>query len=138
MKQAKRLYRTLHIVTFTLLIFAALILFTTKERILRWFTNEEGVLSLTLQIIWLNCIILFPDSYKGMIRGTIKGLGLQQKVVLINLFGHWCLNLSLLLILGFYFKLGIFGFWFAKLVLELFLNCAYLRVVIQADWKLIS
>lgn len=75
-KKAKRLYRTLHIVTFTLLTFAALILFATKEKILRWFTNEESVLSLALHIIWLNCIILFPDSYKGMIRGTIKGLGL--------------------------------------------------------------
>jgi Na+-driven multidrug efflux pump len=90
-------------VTFGLLSFIAIILFVTKETVLKSFTNDEGVLSLTMCIIWLNCLIVIPDSYKGMIRGIIKGLGLQEKCVVINLIGHWGINLSLLFILGFYF-----------------------------------
>ena len=65
-----------------------------------------------------------------MIRGTIKGLGLQENLVILNLSGHWCLNLTLMLLLGFYFELGLFGFWLSKLALEIFLNIVYLMLVI--------
>ena len=75
-------------------------------------------------------MIVIPDSYKGMIRGTIKGLGLQENLVILNLSGHWCLNLTLMLLLGFYFELGLFGFWLSKLALEIFLNIVYLMLVI--------
>jgi len=43
-----------------------------------------------------------------------------------------------MIILGFYFQLGILGFWYSKLALELFLNTAYLTILTQADWELIS
>lgn len=102
-KQARKIYKTLHIVTFSLLSFAACVLFATKEKIILSFTNDTSVLNLTLRIVWLNCLIVIPDSYKGMIRGTIKGLGLQENLVILNLSGHWCLNLTLMLLLGFYF-----------------------------------
>ena len=75
-------------------------------------------------------MIVIPDSYKGMIRGTIKGLGLQENLVILNLSGHWCLNLTLMLLLGFYFELGLFGFWLSKLALEIFLNIVCLMLVI--------
>ena len=78
----------------------------------------------------MNCLIVIPDSYKGMTRGTIKGLGLQDYLVILNLSGHWFLNLSLMLFLGFYFKLGILGFWLSKLALEIFLNIVYFILVI--------
>ena len=52
--------------------------------------------------------------------------------------GHWFLNLTFMIILGFYFQLGILGFWYSKLALELFLNTAYLTILTQADWELIS
>lgn len=118
-----------------MLSFAACVLFVVKEKILSSFTNNTNVLDLTLGIVWLNCLIVIPDSYKGMIRGTIKGLGLQEHLMILNLTGHWCLNLTLMILLGFYFDLGILGFWLSKLVLEIFLNIVYSILVIQANWE---
>lgn len=53
-----------------------MILFITKELILKSFTNDPGILDLTLGLVYLNCLIVLPDSHKGMLRGTIKSLGL--------------------------------------------------------------
>ena len=92
-------------------------------------------MDLTLGIVWLNCLIVIPDSYKGMIRGIIKGLGLQEHLMFLNLSGHWCLNLTLMILLGFYFKLGILGFWVSKLALEIFLSTVYLILATQANWE---
>jgi Na+-driven multidrug efflux pump len=70
------LYKTLNIVSFILLSLIAMILFITKEIILKSFTNDSGILDITLRIVYLNCLIVLPDSYKGMLKGTIKSLGL--------------------------------------------------------------
>jgi len=48
----------------------------TKDVILKSFTNDYRILDLTLNLIYLNCMIIIPDSHKGMLRGTIKSLGL--------------------------------------------------------------
>ena len=53
-----------------------MILFITKEIILKSFTNDSGILDINLRIVYLNCLIVLPDSYKGMLKGTIKSLGL--------------------------------------------------------------
>lgn len=92
-------------------------------------------MDLTIGIIWLNCLIVISDSNKGMIRGIIKGLGLQEHLMILNLSGLWCLNLTLVIILGFYFKLGILEFWLSKLALEIFMSTVYLILATQANWE---
>ena len=68
---------------------------------------------------------MIPDCTKGTFRGVIKARGLQFKAMLINVSGHWCVNLSLIWLLGFKLKMGIAGIWLAKLFLEIYIMTAY-------------
>ena len=36
-----------------------------------------------------------PDSLKGMLKGVIKALVLQKQCTIVNLIGHWGINLTL-------------------------------------------
>lgn len=76
---------------------------------------------------------MIPDCIKGTYRGVIKARGLQFKAMLINMSGHWCVNLSLIWLLGFKLKMGIAGIWLAKLVLELYIMTAYFILVWTTD-----
>ena len=44
------------------------------------------------------------------------------------------INLTLMLVLGFYLDMGLLGFWYAKLVLEIFVVAAYLALILIPDW----
>lgn len=49
---------------------------------------------------------MFPDMFKGMLKGVIKALGIQNKCLLVNISGHWCIFMTLLYIFPFKLKMG--------------------------------
>lgn len=73
-----------------------------------------------------------------MLRGVIKAMNLQFLCAVINVTGHWIINLSLMIYFGFYLKFRIFGLWMAKFVLELFILASYTTLIYIQDWKKIE
>lgn len=91
-----------------------------------------------LNLIVLICLNSIPDSLKGMLKGVIKALELQKKCAVVNLIGHWGINLSLQLILGFYYDLHLFGLWAAKIILEIYILTSYSLLIYYQDWTKIA
>jgi Na+-driven multidrug efflux pump len=70
-----------------------------------------------------------------MLKGAIRGLGIQSQVIYINLTGHLLINLSLQYLLAFKFGLRMHGMWIAKGVLGTFICASYLLVIELRDWN---
>lgn len=60
-----------------------------------------------------------------MLKGVIKALVLQRQCTVLNLIGHWGINLSLQIVLAFYYEMNLYGLWIAKIVLELYILTSY-------------
>jgi MATE family multidrug resistance protein len=99
------------------------------------FTQDPELQVLAHSVIWLIAFNSFPDALKGMLRGAIKGLGIQNQVIYINLAGHWLINLNLQYFLAFRFGYGMLGMWIAKTVMETFVCVSYLLVIEHRDWN---
>jgi len=52
------------------------LVYAFKEPFVSIFTPNQEVKEKTLSIIWLIVFQLFPDGYKGMLKGIIKALGI--------------------------------------------------------------
>jgi len=78
---------------------------------------------------------MFPDMFKGMLKGVIKALGIQNRCLLVNISGHWCIFMTLLYLFPFKLKMGQTGIWIAKLILEWYIMLAYCLITYCADWK---
>ena len=113
----------------------ALFQYTFKEAIIHLYTDNLDVQNLAISVIWVCSISTFPDCYKGMLKGVVKALGIQNKAVYLNLSGHWIVNLSLVYVFAFYLNKGIIGFWLAKLVLEIYIFSSYLIMIQMQDWE---
>ena len=84
--------------------------------------------------MWVFSLNTFPDCYKGMLKGIIKALGIQNKAAYINISGHWCINITLQLYLGFHLNMGLEGIWIAKVVNEFYIAAMYIIVLRITDW----
>lgn len=50
-----------------------------------------------------------PDLWQAMVNGVIRALGLQQKAANLNLIAYWLINVSISLLLSFYYRNGYLG-----------------------------
>mmetsp|Transcript_24789 Transcript_24789/g.38585 ORF Transcript_24789/g.38585 Transcript_24789/m.38585 type:complete len:86 (-) Transcript_24789:51-308(-) len=73
-----------------------------------------------------------------MLKGIIKALGIQNKSIIVNLTGHWFINLTLQWYFAFHLNLGILGLWIAKQFLEFYIMTAYIMLINVQDWESIS
>lgn len=119
--KAKQYFQTLCITTITLLIQYTLFFFTMRHTILSVFTRDEELIKLASNVTWIICLSNLPDSFKGMMQGVIRALGIQKRAFYINIMGHGILNLSLQYLFVFKLDLGMRGMWYSKLCLELFI-----------------
>ena len=81
---------------------------------------------------------LVPDMNKGMLKGVIYALGIQQKAVYIHIFTHWMVYPSCLYFFALHHNLGISGLWLAKICLECVIVTLYLAAISFSDWDLIA
>jgi len=120
-------------VTLVLVLLSSSLLAIFKTELIGLLTPMPDIQKEVLAIMWIICLQMIPDCIKGTYRGVVKARGLQFKAMLINMSCHWCVNLSLIWLLGFKLKLGIAGIWLAKLVLELYIMIAYLILIWSTD-----
>mmetsp|Transcript_42311 Transcript_42311/g.64894 ORF Transcript_42311/g.64894 Transcript_42311/m.64894 type:complete len:206 (-) Transcript_42311:19-636(-) len=135
---ARKMYSTFKVNTAIILVVTSSMVFLFKEQLMRAFTSKESVVEVALGVIWLISINTFPDSYKGMLKGIIKALGIQHKCIIVNLTGHWFINLTLQWYFAIHLDLRILGLWMAKQFLELYIMTAYIILINVQDWDRIS
>lgn len=52
--------------------------------------------------------------------------------------GHWGINLSLQIVLAFYYEMNLYGLWTAKIILEIYILTSYAILIHCQDWDRIS
>lgn len=67
-------------------------------------------------------------------RGTIQGLGLQAYCWVINLVCCWIVNFTLIYYFAFKLKMGLYGIWLAKLILEVVVASSMQVLVSSTNW----
>lgn len=99
------------------------------------FTQNEKILNLAVSAIWIVSINTFPDAFKGMQRGVIRGLGIQKVTAYVNILCHWLINLSFQYLLAFRLGWGVEGMWIAKTVMEFSILIGYSTIIYLHDWQ---
>lgn len=59
------------------------------------FTTDQSLQDIVNRVMYLIILASIPDNQKGMLKGVIKALVLQKQCTILNLIGHWGINLSL-------------------------------------------
>ena len=131
---AKLYYRAFEIITTLILICTSTLVYVFSDALISIFTTEVRINAELQKLMWVFSLNTFPDCYKGMLKGIIKALGIQNKAAYINISGHWCINITLQLYLGFHLKMGLEGIWIAKVINEFYIAAAYIIVLRITDW----
>ena len=101
----------------------------------RIYTEDEKIVETASKVSIVLMFSTFPDTYKAMLRGMIKALGLQKKGVYINLSGHWFINLTSMYYFCFVKNYQLYGLWYSKLILEFYIALVYLLLIYLWDWQ---
>ena len=66
-----------------------LVFVTFHREVISLYTQDEALKEEALKAMGIFFFNIYPDLYKGMLLGVIKGIGIQDKCALVNLFCHW-------------------------------------------------
>ncbi|MFD0707441.1 MATE family efflux transporter [Photorhabdus akhurstii] len=98
------------------------------------YTNDNGVIIIALNIIFLLCLFQFFDSCQAALSGILRGFHDTRSVFYAPLFGYWLVGLPLGFVLALTDwvteSMGIIGFWYG-LVLGLFVNAILLFAILK-------
>ena len=70
-------------------------IYSTKEEAVASLTTIPEVYDKAMAVVWLLIFNTFPEMFKGINKGVIRGLNLISKSVYIHLSGNWALNMCL-------------------------------------------
>ena len=80
-------------------------------------------------------MLVSPDSFKGMLKGTMRGLGIQKYAVYLNLIGYWILCLPIQTYFCLYLNMRLPGLWIGKLFFEILIAFVFYLVIYLVDWQ---
>lgn len=136
--KAKKYYALLFIVGLWIVSIQAGFLYCFQEMVVATFTSNNNMQLIVNNLMIIIIVSSIPDSLKGMLKGVIKALGLQKQCAIVNLLGHWGINLTLCMMLGFYFEWRLFGLWTAKIILEIYVISSYALLIHCQNWEEIA
>ena len=97
------------------------LIYYVKNEFVSGLTSIPEVHKIAMSISHLLMLNSFPEQFKGINKGFIRGLNLQGHAVWIHLTGNWALNACL----QYYFLIvndyGLFGIWYSKIIMESFI-----------------
>ncbi|ODV60961.1 MATE family efflux transporter [Ascoidea rubescens DSM 1968] len=94
----------------------AIVLFSFKENISRFFTNDEEVLNEIYKCITTLTVIQIFDSMNAITSGILRGEGMQEIGSITNLSVHYLIGIPVSFFLGFKMNLRLNGLWIGMMV----------------------
>jgi len=122
--------------TCTIMSAVCALMYSLRHQIGAVYTNEAKVLAALDAAMPIICIILWCDGFQMINTGPLRGSGRQAVGATINLSVLWGFGVPLAATLGFYFQLGVQGFWYALLAafaLQAVIMCVTVTCVIDFD-----
>jgi MATE family multidrug resistance protein len=90
---------------------AALAFLGVPHLLLRAFTNDPGVISVGVTLLFVAAVFQLFDGVQGVATGALRGLGDTRTPVFWNLLGHWGVGLPFGYWLCFGAGFGVVGLW---------------------------
>jgi MATE family multidrug resistance protein len=120
---------------FSVISSVVLLYFIFNKHIIALFTTDPKVILAFESILGYRMLSLFPELWAGYQIGIIKALGIQNKVLKLNLIAYWCINVPVILICVFYLKMGLAGVWVGLVFSTFFMMVGYYFEIKATDWE---
>ena len=103
-----------------------------------FYTNDQSVHDKMKQAWYVLSVFVFFDCMQGVDAGNITGLGIQNRVKWVTLFGYWVVGIPLSIFLSFKLDMALEGIWYGP-TMAVFLNFLFYEYEIRsADWDKIA
>ncbi len=106
-----------------------------KKEIAEIYSDDENVNKVFVSIIPLIICFAVFDASQLIMNGVLKGLGKVKQVSLLTLTVLYPVNIPVSLTMGFKLNYKLTGLWYAQLGAAIFLNFAYVVMIICLDWE---
>mmetsp|Transcript_12782 Transcript_12782/g.21611 ORF Transcript_12782/g.21611 Transcript_12782/m.21611 type:complete len:212 (+) Transcript_12782:864-1499(+) len=137
-KMAKVFYDSFRRVTVVIILLVMTFQYIYRREIVMMFTDNKEVEDQALGAIVLFVFNIFPDLFKGMLKGIIKALGIQYKAVYVHLICHWGIYPLGAYFFAFYLGWGVEGIWISKIILEWSIVSMYTYIIYFSNWHEIA
>ncbi|XP_019748371.1 multidrug and toxin extrusion protein 1-like isoform X3 [Hippocampus comes] len=116
----------------------AILLGATKSVVGLLFTSDPNIINLLSHLMSIYCFQQLFDGIVGVSAGIFMGTGKQKIGAVANFIGHYCIGLSVGIVLMFVYKLNILGFWVGLLISVVLQSAFYIVVIFKLNWKSIT
>lgn len=113
------------------------VLYTLQRPIAILFTNDETIISLLQEIMWLVALMQVSDSMNANSAGCLRGQGLTKIGGIVNLISYYLVGIPLSIYLSFYspWKGSLHGLWIGTTVALTIIGGVQTYVVLSADYE---
>ena len=101
-------------------------------------TDEQDILETTDQVVFMIPISCYPDIWKGVLKGVVRALALQNASLFIHLVSNWLINLSLIYQFVWVDDEGLVGIWKSKAIMDSFTVLSHFVLIHLVNWHRIS
>ena len=108
---------------------AAAIFILLPRPVLAIFTDDVGVITTGVTLLFVAAIFQLFDGLQGVATGVLRGLGDTRTPMLFNLAGHWLIGLPVGYVLCFQRGWGVVGLW-----VGLSVGLVLIGIVLVATW----
>ena len=145
LKGSNAYLRVILIVSLVLNCVEAVVVYRYRHEFLGLMTDLADVKQAAYTILIYFAINVFLEGNRGVIRGVIKAMGLQHTQIAIAIIAQWVVAPCLMYYFIFVCQpdgqlhpgLGLSGIWISKLIIEVYINLAYLRILYNTDMQAI-
>uniref|UniRef100_A0A3Q2Y5A2 Solute carrier family 47 member 4 n=1 Tax=Hippocampus comes TaxID=109280 RepID=A0A3Q2Y5A2_HIPCM len=116
----------------------SILLGATKSVVGLLFTSDPNIINLLSHLMSIYCFQQLFDGIVGVSAGIFMGTGKQKIGAVANFIGHYCIGLSVGIVLMFVYKLNILGFWVGLLISVVLQSAFYIVVIFKLNWKSIT
>lgn len=137
-EEAKRYSRLAIVFNVIITSFVVLLVGTFQTSISNIFTQEEKVVTIIRDIIYVLLVYIWFDTIHGVQSGIIRGLGRQAYGSVFTLICYYLIGLPMALYFAFYVKMGVKGLWLGFTIACIILDIGFWMIINCPDWYLIS
>lgn len=98
------------------------------------FTQDPALINEICHLLLIVGFNQFLDCFNVICAAVLRGQGRQKLGSLLSLFSYYIIGAPLEILLGFYFKMKVFGLWLGLALAVSFLTISEVTVVLNSDW----